>query len=87
MPLRWRPCHSRAISSGGVRWKLFFRSAQANYDLARTGTLRIMPNDALLANLKRDYDRMQEMFFDEPPAFAEITRTLAELEARINSLA
>ena len=66
---------------------LFFRSAQANYERARPGTLRLEPNATLASDLKRDYDRMKEMFFDEPPTFDGITQTLAELEERINSLA
>jgi hypothetical protein len=67
--------------------KLFFRSAQANYDLARPGTLRLQAHDTLAALLKRDYDRMTEMFFDDPPPFDAITETLMALERRINALA
>ena len=62
----------------------FFRSAWAKYDEARPGTLRLVPHDRLAAELRADYGKMSEMFFDEPPDFDKLMETLADLETAIN---
>ena len=63
---------------------VFFKSAWAKYDTARPKTLRLLPRDNIVAELRRDYAAMQPMFFDEPPAFAAILDRIHELEQRIN---
>jgi hypothetical protein len=68
-----------------VRHKeIFYPSAWAQYGLARPGTLRLTPKSERLAALQRDYRSMGVMIFGEPPAFAEIHETLANLEEEIN---
>lgn len=64
----------------------YFPSAGRRYDLARPGSLRLVPNDALEALLRRDYDEMDVMFFgDIPrPSFDEIIELLTSLEHEIN---
>lgn len=62
----------------------YFSSAAARYDLARPGTLRLIPASDLVAELQRDYGRMKEMFISEPPTFATIIAELAALERQIN---
>jgi hypothetical protein len=62
----------------------YFTSAGARYNLARPGTLRLVPSAAVRAALTRDYDRMREMFISEPPSFAQVMAVIASLEARIN---
>lgn len=64
----------------------FYYSRWARYDLAVPGTLRLVPAEARLAGLHRDYLAMRDMIFDEPPSWDEILKTLAGLEQEINSL-
>ncbi|MFV1969141.1 MAG: nucleotidyl transferase AbiEii/AbiGii toxin family protein [Pirellulaceae bacterium] len=63
---------------------VFFASAWAKYDEARRGTLRLLPPEHLRMRLKEDYERMQEMFFEEPPGFDSLLERLAEIEAVVN---
>jgi hypothetical protein len=63
---------------------MYFPSASARYDLARPGTLRLVPSPVLLEDLEKDYKRMQEMFITVPPTFANVIEEIAALERRIN---
>ena len=65
---------------------LFFRDNKARYDLAKPGSLRLMPQDEHIAQLKADYEQMQEMFFEDPPTFDHIVKDLQGIEKRINSV-
>lgn len=64
--------------------QVFFESAWPKYELARPGTLRLVPNPARMAILEADYDKMREMIFGEPPSMTHIIETLESLETRIN---
>lgn len=63
---------------------IFFPIAAAEYELARPGTLRLVPHDELRKTLEADYRSMKLMVFDEPPAFGDLLATLTELEAEVN---
>jgi hypothetical protein len=63
----------------------FYPSGWARYDLARPGSLRLVPREERLAALERDYRNMGVMIFGEPPAFEAIMGTIAALEQDINS--
>ncbi|MHA7882126.1 nucleotidyl transferase AbiEii/AbiGii toxin family protein [Nitratireductor rhodophyticola] len=64
----------------------FFRSGWANYDAARPGTLRLMPNEARIKDLRADYREMAPMMFDDsPPSFDDILSTIEKLQESINS--
>lgn len=65
--------------------KLFFRCGWAKYDEARPGTLRLLPPDFRLPEMKKDYDQMQIMIFDKSPSFQEIMDILLDLESIINN--
>ena len=65
--------------------KLFFRCGWAKYDEARPGTLRLLPPDFRLPELKKDYDKMQIMMFEKSPSFQDIMDILLELESTINN--
>lgn len=67
--------------------KRFFRASWARYDLARPGTLRLMPHDEMASGLRRDYRRMRDMFLGEPPTFDDVLKTVGDLELEINGLA
>jgi hypothetical protein len=64
--------------------KLFFRCGWAKYNEARPGTLRLLPPDFRLPELKKDYDKMRIMMFDKSPSFQKIMTILLVLEATIN---
>ena len=62
----------------------FYPSGWARYDLARIGSLRLVPPDERRAALERDYRSMSVMIFGQPPPFGKITEVLAALEQEIN---
>ena len=62
----------------------FYRCPWARYDLAKRGTMRLMPPDYNLDKLRDDYEHMQNMLFGEKPNFEEIMYGIAKLETEIN---
>jgi len=64
----------------------FYRCSWARYDLAKPGSVRLLPPSYHLEELQRDYRAMQAMLFGVVPDFNEIVSGLASLENRINSL-
>ncbi len=77
----------RALLADVVKHKkVFYNASYANYDACLTGQLRLIPEDAALAALRDDFQRMigAGMFIGEPPAFDAIVNRLRALEAAIN---
>lgn len=64
---------------------VFFKSAWANYDDAKPGSLRLVPNANLAAALRKDYAGMREMIIGDAPKFDEILATIEAFETEINS--
>jgi hypothetical protein len=81
---------ARALADAALRERVvkhkneFYYSKWARYDLAVPGTLRLVPPQARLAELRRDYEGMAVMIFGEPPPFDQVMATLADLEREIN---
>ena len=65
---------------------LFFKDNKARYDLAKPGSLRLMPQDEHVSQLNADYQQMQEMFFEDPPLFESILEKLKIVEDKINRI-
>lgn len=63
--------------------KLLFKDNKASYDTALIDTLRLLPDDVLLMELKKDYAAMHEMFMGTAPAFDEMMAALALLENQL----
>lgn len=63
----------------------FYPSAWARYDLARPGTLQLVPAEDRKEALEKDYGQMGEMLFGKPAAFSEILKTLKGLEEEVNA--
>lgn len=63
----------------------FFASKWANYDTAMTGTLRLLPPDSRLPELRRDYAAMEPMFLSKPTSFDEMLEVLRDAETTLNS--
>ncbi len=71
-----------------VDWKArFFARSWARYDLAEPGTFCLVPPEARLAELARDYQEMRDMFLEVPASFQAVLEKLRGLEARINRIA
>ena len=62
----------------------FYRCSWARYDLAKRGTMRLMPPDYNIEKLRDDYDHMQNMIFGEIPSFEEILDGIQQLETEMN---
>ena len=65
----------------------FYPTNAARYDLARPGTMRLMPPEDCVLILAEDYEHMKNMIFGETPSFEEIMDTIRRMEADINALA
>jgi hypothetical protein len=86
-PIKDRALADRELLQRVVRHKsTFFYSGWARYDLAVPGTLRLVPPDGRLPELRRDYEATKVMVFGEPPGIDEIMSTLEQLEVEINGL-
>jgi hypothetical protein len=62
----------------------FYPAAWARYDIARSGTLHLVPPEERKATLEKDYRNMGVMIFSEPPAFDKIMAELNALEDEVN---
>jgi hypothetical protein len=62
----------------------FYPCAWARYELAKPGTLRLIPEGAVLAAVEKDYRAMANMMFGEVLVFDDIMTTLQQLQDEIN---
>ena len=65
--------------------KKFYPRSWANYDAARSGSLKLIPPSHVLIAMEKDYESMQEMIFGDRPTFDEIITSLKTLESEINA--
>ena len=64
----------------------FYPAGSAHYELAKPGTMRLMPPEDCLPALKADYEHMKNMIFGEKPEFEEVLKTIGKISAEINRL-
>ena len=64
----------------------FYPRGWARYDLAKPGSMRLMPPNHIRPALERDYGEMQVMIYGERPAFEELMQQIRTLESEINAL-
>lgn len=64
----------------------FYPAGSAHYELARPGTMRLLPPEDCLPLLREDYEHMKNMIFGETPEFEEIMTCVEQLEREINEL-
>jgi Nucleotidyl transferase AbiEii toxin, Type IV TA system len=80
----------RAIDNDELREKVrqhkldFFKTAWKRFDLAVSGTIRIVPYDRLLTALAQDYQAMQGMMLGTAPNFDSLIEVLKQLENLLN---
>lgn len=56
------------------------------YDLAKPGTMRLVPPKHNLDKLRDDYEHMQNMLFGDRPEFDDVLVGIEKLEKEINIL-
>ncbi|HTU70341.1 MAG TPA: nucleotidyl transferase AbiEii/AbiGii toxin family protein [Candidatus Baltobacteraceae bacterium] len=64
--------------------EVYYYSAWAHYDLAKPGSLVVVPNAKKLRDLAGDYNGMEQMFLHDPPSFDWVVEQLRSFEAEIN---
>lgn len=64
---------------------IYFKAAWARYDLARPGTLRLVPPAERTRELQRDYADMQPMIFGQIPDLETILNRLQDVENAVNA--
>ena len=64
----------------------FYPAPSAHYELAKPGTMRLMPPDDCVTALKTDYVHMKNMIFGEKPEFDEVLKTIEILQNDILAL-
>ena len=64
----------------------FYPRKWAKYEEATSETIRLMPDECRLKEIKEDYKNMAEMFFDEYPSFEELMNSVLELEKEIHKI-
>jgi hypothetical protein len=70
-----------------VKFKMkFYPRNWARYDLAKIGTIKLVPPDHIMKSLKTDYTNMKEMIYGNYPSFEEIMTKIQKLENKINRL-
>jgi hypothetical protein len=65
---------------------LFFKASWAHYEESNPPGLRLLPREDQMKALKNDYRQMQQMFFEEPPAFDRIMENIRVMEQEINRI-
>ena len=64
----------------------FYRCPWARYDLAKRGTMRLMPPEHNVQKLREDYEHMQNMIFGDKPEFDMVLQVIEKLENEINTI-
>lgn len=64
----------------------FYPTNAARYDLAKPGTIKLIPPDNCVSKLERDYLLMQDMIYGKKPDFKELMSSIWRLENEINDL-
>ncbi len=87
-PLGPRALEKIELLNEVVQFKMkFYHCAWAKYEEAKPGTLRLVPLERHIDELRGDYRSMQAMLFGQIPSFEDIIRTVSQLEKSINELA
>jgi hypothetical protein len=62
----------------------FYPRTWARYELAKPGTLRLVPDGPVRRAVEKDYVDMRHMIFGEVPTTEEIFEELLRLESDVN---
>jgi hypothetical protein len=84
-PIKDEALRDMALLASVVEYKQrFYPRGWARYDLAKAGSIRLLPQGHVLAAVQNDYRQMRNMFFGHVPELNAILQTLTRLEAEIN---
>ncbi len=84
-PIRDSALADEALLADVVAFKQrFYPRAWARYDLAHPGSLRLVPDEPVLAMVRVDYRAMVNMIFGDVPAMEDILDILRSLEQQMN---
>ena len=84
-PVKTAAYEDLALLERVVRFKeRFYPAGSAHYELAKPGTMKLLPPADCLPILREDYEHMKNMIFGETPEFEEITECMEQLEREIN---
>ncbi|MBI2339887.1 MAG: nucleotidyl transferase AbiEii/AbiGii toxin family protein [Deltaproteobacteria bacterium] len=64
--------------------EIYFPSAWADYASAKKGSLKLIPQEHFLRALRQDYQLMRDMFFEEPPAWDDVVKSIGAFEREFN---
>lgn len=64
--------------------RMFFNSRDLDLAHAEPGSFSLIPTDAMIADLRRDYDAMSGMIFGEVPPFDAVLASVDDLERALN---
>jgi hypothetical protein len=65
--------------------QVFFKQSWVDYGTLHKGSLRLVPPTEQLSAWRQDYEAMrEEMFFDEPPGFAEVMEVVGRFQEEFN---
>lgn len=64
--------------------QMFFYRANTGLDVAKRGSFRLRPTEAMLDALRQDYAAMTPMIFGNAPTFADVTDSIAHAENLLN---
>ncbi|MBQ8996685.1 nucleotidyl transferase AbiEii/AbiGii toxin family protein [Candidatus Saccharibacteria bacterium] len=64
----------------------FYPQNWAHYELAYPGSLKLIPPETNIKELKTDYEKMKVMLYGEIPEFDSILEELKKLEQKINTI-
>jgi hypothetical protein len=63
---------------------IYYHAAGARYDLAKPGSLVVVPGPEMLRELATDYRNMRQMFLRDPPGFDAVVGALRTFEQNVN---
>ncbi len=63
---------------------VYFRAGWAKYEEAKKGSLKLIPAFRVEEIMRRDFEQMKEMFFNEPPSWKDILAEIKGFEAAFN---
>ena len=63
---------------------IYFRAGWARYELAKKGSLRLLPEERVHKEMRRDYEAMREMFFGRVPDWDKIVESIKSFEKEFN---
>jgi len=67
-----------------VHKSIYFSSAWASYETASKGSLKLSPPQRIVADLKRDFGLMKDMFFGPVPEWSDVLNSIEKFEADFN---